>query len=427
MRVSLAILLLSSASLPALAKDLSPIEQLGKSIFFDANLSVNGAQPCAFCHDPGMGFSSPHGHFNAEGAVVEGAVAGRFGNRKPPTAAYAGNAPVFHHTWEDGEILFVGGAFFDGRATGHKLGSVTADQAEGPFLNPLEMALPHQACVVQRVCNPADPAAYPQGMAAVWGADACNIPLPEGLAASCDDPDALVTIGDEDLLARIDGAFDQIALSLAAYEASSEVNRFSSRYDRWLRGEAELSAEEKLGLEVFQGKGLCAECHVLGAGGPDRALFTDYTYDNIGVPRNPANPYYSALPVNPAGKDWRDPGLGAILAKDALYAGQADAMTGKQKVPTLRNVDKRLTADTTKAYMHNGYFKTLAGVVHFYNTRDVLPACKGDATEAEALAQNCWPAPEVAENVNKDELGNLKLTAAEEQAIVAFLGTLSDE
>jgi len=82
--------------------------------------------------------------------------------------------------------------------------------------------------------------------------------------------------------------------------------------------------------------------------------------------------------------------------------------------------------DFVKAYGHNGYFKSLWGIVHFYNTRDVLPVCAGDYTEAQALAANCWPAPEVPANVNTAELGDLGLTLAEEQALVAFLTTLSD-
>lgn len=93
---------------------------------------------------------------------------------------------------------------------------------------------------------------------------------------------------------------------------------------------------------------------------------------------------------------------------------------GKFKVPTLRNI--ALTAP----YMHNGYFKTLRGVVAFYNDRDVRPACKIEATEVEALKNNCWPVPEVAENVNKDELGRLGLTEHEMDDIVAFMQTLTD-
>jgi cytochrome c peroxidase len=89
-------------------------------------------------------------------------------------------------------------------------------------------------------------------------------------------------------------------------------------------------------------------------------------------------------------------------------------------------VDLRPSEDFVKAYTHNGYFKTLEGIVHFYNTRDVLPVCPGDYTEAQALADNCWPAPEVAETVNMDELGDLGLTPDEEAAIVAFMRALSD-
>ena len=99
---------------------------------------------------------------------------------------------------------------------------------------------------------------------------------------------------------------------------------------------------------------------------------------------------------------------------------------GKFKVPTLRNVDLRPAPDFVKAYGHNGYFKTLKGIVHFYNTRDVKPVCPGLYSEAQALAENCWPVPEVAENVNTTELGDLGLSDAEEDAIVAFLKTLSD-
>jgi cytochrome c peroxidase len=96
-------------------------------------------------------------------------------------------------------------------------------------------------------------------------------------------------------------------------------------------------------------------------------------------------------------------------------------------VPTLRNVDKRPEPAFVKAYMHNGYFKTLKGVVHFYNTRDTKQACK-DAftTEADALAQGCWPQAQVGANVNKAELGDLGLTEAEEVAIVKFMQALSD-
>ena len=105
-------------------------------------------------------------------------------------------------------------------------------------------------------------------------------------------------------------------------------------------------------------------------------------------------------PATIADPAWADPGLGGFLASRPDYAAYADANMGKHKVPTLRNVDLRPSEDTVKAFGHNGYFKSLEGFVHFYNTRDVLPACPGDYTEEAALAANCWPAPEEAANLN---------------------------
>lgn len=120
------------------------------------------------------------------------------------------------------------------------------------------------------------------------------------------------------------------------------------------------------------------------------------------------------------------PGLGGFL-KNAGYPQEVyEAEWGKHKTVTLRNVDLRPGAGFVKAYGHNGYFKTLKGIVHFYNTRDVKPVCPGPYSEAQALAAGCWPAPEVSANLNTTEMGNLGLTPEEEEAIVAFLKALSD-
>ena len=146
-----------------------PLEALGRALFFDTDLSANRNQSCASCHDPAAGFGSPFAEFNAAGSVVEGSVPGRFGNRKPPSVAYATFSPILHHIIDDGDVTIVGGAFLDGRATGKKLGSPTADQAQGPLLNPVEMGLPHAACVVARVVNPEDPDKYAVSFADVWG------------------------------------------------------------------------------------------------------------------------------------------------------------------------------------------------------------------------------------------------------------------
>lgn len=420
-------LMVVSGAVAATAADLPQMVDLGRALFNDPDLSRNGDQACAFCHDPATGFAGPLAVVNGGGAVYEGSVAGRFGNRRPPTAAYVSPGPVFHHVMEDGGVLFVGGAFLDGRASGGLLGQPAADQAEGPFLNPLEMAMPHAACVVQRVCAPADPAAYPVSLGEVWGPEICAIDFPAGLAEACAAGDGGIEIEDEAVAAQVDAAFAAIARSLAAYEASAEVDRFSSTYDRWRAGETELTPQEALGADVFAGKGLCAECHVLDPGPHgEPALLTDFTYDNLGVPKNPDLPWYAA-PENPEGADWVDLGLGATMRADPVYDTLAPLQDGKFKVPTLRNVAAGTDQGLTRAYMHNGYFKTLEGVVRFYNTRDVWPRCASDLVrEADALAQQCWPAPEVAANVNRDELGDLKLTAEEEAALVAFMKTLTD-
>ncbi len=400
---------------------LSPEELLGKAVFFDVRLSVNGNQSCATCHAPGVGWTGDLSHVNAGTVVYEGSIPGRFGNRKPPSAAYAAQAPVLHAIVEEGETLLVGGNFWDGRATGERLGNPAADQAQGPFVNPVEQALPDSACVVHRVCT----APYAASLDSL-SPGACAIAWPAGIDASCSKPEGRVELPLAER-AKSDAAYDRIALAIAAYERSSEVNPFSSKYDRHLAGQAALSPEEQLGLELFKGKGKCAECHVLDPGpNGEPALFTDFTFDNLGVPANPENPWYRAADRNPEGAAWRDRGLGEFLGTHRQWRALAGENVGKQKVPTVRNVDLRPSPDFVKAYMHNGYFKTLKGVVSFYNTRDVKPVCEVPLPESEAMARGCWPAAEVAENVNREELGDLGLTEAEEDAIVAFMKALSD-
>lgn len=384
--VSTVLLALSVGVGVAVSGEPTAKETLGKLIFFDENLSLNSNQSCATCHAPEAGWTGPTSFINDHGAVYEGSIPGAFGDRKPPSSAYATQSPILH---VDKKGVFVGGNFWDGRATGERLGSPAAEQALGPFLNPKEQALETPDDVVTRVCA----SSYASLFMTVWGADACS---------------------DKD-------AYDYIGLSIAAYEASPEVNAFTAKYDWSMQGKAKLTQLERRGFALFQGKGKCSKCHVSEGRAP---LFTDYTYDNLGIPKNPENP------ATIANSSWADPGLGGFLkTRTDDYAAYADANMGKHKVPTLRNVGLG-PEGVVKAYGHNGYFKTLEGIVHFYNTRDVLPACPGDGTpytEAQALDAKCWPAPEVEANLNTRELGNLGLSADEEAAIVAFLKTLSDD
>ena len=397
-------------------------ETFGKALFFDPGLSINGNQSCASCHAPEAGWSGDDPVINAHGAAYEGSISGRFSNRRPPTAAYATPSPVLHTKKEKGEILFVGGNFWNGRATGERLGNPAADQAQGPFLNPVEQALADSACVVFKVCT-----RYKSAFERVWPGS-CAIAWPDNARAICSREDGKLALSSQQRTAS-DRAYDRVALSIAAFEASAEVNAYTSKFDYFLAGLVKLTPQEDQGLQLFKDKGRCAQCHVLDKGtNGEPPLFTDFTFDNLGVPRNPDNPWY-AMPArfNPQGRKWLDQGLGEFLASRADYRKFADGNYGKQKVPTLRNVDKRPNPGFVKAYMHNGYFKTLKGVVNFYNTRDVKPACKDPFTaEADALARGCWPEPQVKANVNKSEMGNLGLTDAEEDAIVKFMQTLTD-
>jgi cytochrome c peroxidase len=350
---------------------LAPIEQLGKSIYFD-KISVPNSMACADCHAPIVGFTGPMAGFNIHGSVYRGADAQNFGARKPPSSAYATLSPVFHF---DGE-LFVGGNFWDGRATGERLGNPAAEQALGPFLNPAEHNVPDMKTVLTKIAK----SKYASLWVIVWG---------EPLKYSTE--------------AEISLNYDRVGLAIAAYEGSAEVNQFTSKFDFVQQGLTSFTPKEAWGLELFNSeeKGKCALCH-LSSG--EKPLFTDFTFDNLGVPKNPENPVYKYDP------SFVDPGLGGFLLTRDDYKAMADDNMGKHKVPTLRNVDKKPGLGFTKAYTHNGVFKSLKEVVHFYNTRDV----------------GTWPAPEVAKNVNADELGNLGLTEAEEDAIVAFMKTLSD-
>jgi cytochrome c peroxidase len=370
-----------SARLKPSKFNLTPMQELGRNLFFDKIASPDNMS-CADCHAPEVGFTGPIAGINAHGAVYRGAVAKRLGNRKPPTYAHATLSPIFYYDTD--EELFIGGNFWDGRATGERLGDPAADQALGPFLNPVEQNNPSKKAVLEQIAQ----SKYAELWEQVWG-----------------EPVSVETQED------IEDNYDRVGLSIADFEDSEEVNQFSSKFDMVEKGMAEFTEKEAWGMELFNGKAFCSECH-------PAPNFTDFTYDNLGVPKNPENPFYDmdnvylddGSPINPLGADWIDPGLGGFLETRPEWASLAAENYGKHKVPTLRNVGKARSEVFPKAYMHNGVFKSLKEVVHFYNTRDVED----------------WPPPEVGVNINTDELGNLGLTETEENAIVAFMMTLSD-
>jgi cytochrome c peroxidase len=347
--------------------------RLGRLLFFDATLSEPAGQSCASCHDPTAAFSDP----DRSRPTSKGVHRERFGSRNTPSAMYLVFSPAFHFDSKEGH--YVGGQFWDGRA------ATLEEQAKAPFLSQVEMANPDKRAVVEKVRR----AAYAAVFDRVYGSGALD---------------------------DVEEAYERIAGAIAAFERSAEFQPFNSRYDAWQAGKAQLTEQELRGLKLYEDekKGNCAACHPSQRGPKGEApLFTDFTYDNLGVPRNPDNPFYTQdKTYNPDGAAFVDKGLGGAVKK-----AEED---GKFKVPTLRNIAR------TAPYMHNGYFKTLRGVVAFYNDRDVRPACKGEATEAEALKRTCWPAAEVAANVNKEELGDLKLSEQEVDDIVVFMRTLDD-
>ena len=427
-----AYLVLSAAAVPAVeleSHDVLKIE-LGKKLFYDTSLSANGTQSCASCHAPEFGFTGPDAIANAGGAVYEGALPNHYGNRKPPSAAYAGDSPQLY---QDAEGAWFGGMFWDGRATGWTLGDPLAEQAQGPYLNPLEQSLAN----AQVLCGKVKNSDYADLFVEVWGAGAL------------------------DCAKDVNGVYVRIGQSVAAYERSSEVNPFSSKFDlfwdnaaaagldvsqikcgtgggggmggamgcpgggsdphRWTAFRSlGLTDSELQGLAVFNdpSRADCASCHTLDPGMDGYPLFTDFGYDNIGFPKNPDNPFYG-MPArwNPEGANWIDYGLGGFLQKAGFLEEVYEPQMGKFKVPTLRNVDLRPAPDVVKAYGHNGYFKSLDEIVLFYHWRAMMDRMGGIGGMV-----NMFPPPEVDANRTQTAI----FPRPQVDNIVAFLKTLSD-
>lgn len=330
-------------------------EQLGSLLYFDENLSINQNQACASCHLPTAGFADPDQHL----PVSEGSIAGKFGSRNSPSASYAAFFPEF--TLKGG---IQGGQFWDGRAAN------LTEQAKGPFLNPVEMAMPNKAAVLLAVESSG--VGYSQLFLDVCGSNAFD--------------DAR-----NNFQPGIENAYDCLADSIAIFERTEELSPFTSKFDAVEAGLAVFTAVEEEGFDLFTGRAKCKKCHSLG-GGKEKTVFTDFKFHNIGVPSNPEMLSLAGLP-----DDFKDLGLGGAL--------NDPKENGKFKTTHLRNVE------LTPPYMHNGVMTTLKEVVHFYNTRDIA----GE-----------WPEPEISDNLDSKLVGDLGLTDTEENAIVEFMKTLND-
>jgi len=421
------------------------LADLGKKMFFDQNLSVNKSQSCASCHAQETGFTGPDSAINAAGAVEPGAVPERFGNRKPPSSAYAGESPLLGY--DEAKKTWFGGMFWDGRATGWTLGDPLAEQAMGPFLNPLEMNMPDAKLVVVRVAH----SEYAAEFESLWGPGSLDF-----------------TNGEQ-----VQAAYVRIAQSIAAYERSEEVNPYTSKFDLFYQnaklagkniklittmglegmgGQQQrpdrwgyyrnlgLSDDELKGLAVFNDSmrmgGNCASCHRLDEGPDGYPLFTDFGYYNLGIPKNPENPFYT-MPKkwNPDGMKWIDYGLGGFLKKAGYETTVYQPEMGKFKTPSLRNIDLRPSPDFVKAFGHNGFFKSMdgmKGIVHFYAWRAMMDTGGmggggmgnggmggGGMTPDPSL----FPSPEYDENRIVMKPFNFMMHG---EYLIAFLKTLSD-
>lgn len=360
------VLVFSFATLAVAFEYINPVdtdqELVGKMLYFDVDLSEPAGQACASCHHPDFGFADP----DRDLPVSEGVIPGRFGNRNSPSAAYAMFFPIF--TLKGG---IQGGQFWDGRAPD------LAAQARGPFLNPVEMNNTTRGQVIGKI----GVSAYVDLFETVCGPDAF---APE----------------------NVDSSYVCMSEAIAAFEMTDELNKFTSKFDCVEAGRAEFTPLEDEGRRLFSGSGKCGHCHLANEGGNSPVLFTDFKYHNIGLPNN-------RISFDLVGAPFVDLGLGG-----ALNDPKED---GRFKSEHLRNID------LTPPYMHNGVLTDLWQVVHFYNTRDVLALCDPAQGNLDpGFATECWPEPEVPDNMDSSFVGDLGLTLDEEMAIVEFMKTFTD-
>jgi len=345
------------------------LRELGEALFFDENLSLDRGQSCASCHDPEYGFADPRRA--ADGAFSLGDDGVSLGDRNAPSASYAAFVPSFHQTKEG---VWVGGMFWDGRASGLE------EQAAGPPLNPIEMGMPDRQSVVQRLQE-----------------------NPEYV-------DAFQTLFGPNIFDETDTAFEGMTQAIASFERSEAFAPFDSKYDRFLRGEAELTRQEELGRLLFFSQQFtnCNMCHQLRSSPIDPAeTFSNYEHHNIGVPENLAGRKQNGVAPGTV-----DEGL----LNNPLVTGLAQQ--GKFKTPTLRNVA------VTGPYMHNGVFQELRTVVLFYNRYNSLVETRQTNPETGKPFRD----PDVPHSLSVKELTHgPALDDRRIDALVAFLKTLTDQ
>ncbi|MBN4075015.1 methylamine utilization protein MauG [Gammaproteobacteria bacterium AH-315-E17] len=347
----------------------SKLVDLGTALFFDVNLSKDRTQSCATCHDPARAFIDWRDSGVAAAASLGGDLMS-LGDRNAPTISYAALTPKFHINAE-GE--YEGGMFLDGREPD------LAGQAGGPPLNPLEMGFLNKAAVIERLI---ESPVYEVAFKELFG---------------------------EAIFNNSDAAYAAMTESIAAFEKTDFFSPFDSKYDRYLRGEYELSREEELGLTLFFSEQFtnCNQCHQLNTlPGSARETFSNYTFHNIGTPVNKI-----LRTANGLGIDYIDNGL--LENQEVNDPAQA----GRFKVSTLRNIA------ITAPYMHNGVFQDLKTVVLFYNKFNT----RSSSAQINPETGEVWGEPEVAENISLTELESAPaLDERRIDALVAFMRLLTD-
>jgi cytochrome c peroxidase len=451
------------------------VEILGKLMNFDKNISPNENVACSSCHMPYAGFSGPIPSVNLTMIAYPGSVHFRAGKRTAQRYTYASYFPALDYNATQG--AFFGGNFWDSRATGYLIRNPSAEQSQFPPVDPLEMGNPDTACIVYKLSL----AKYRPLFEEVWGAGSFDIAWPADTASICATPNGAASLGGSATpvalspsdRTRSNADYDHWAQSLNAYEHSLSVSPFTSKFDAYLAGKYKLTAKEKAGYDLFRGKGNCNSCHLDGRStaptpeAPDGTdptaedtgvaanvtpVFTCFGSSNLGLPKNPRDSiYYETTPdsygftPNPAGYAYTDYGLGEFLRSGYATAPNpnsswrkfASTSDGQMQTMTVRDValaPPQCTGGTEapgpyfqKEFFHNGYIKSLKQLVHFYNTRDVyrMPVSSGNCPAGTVEKVNCWPEPEVPQNIDMT-VGNLGLTETEENQIVAFMETLND-
>ena len=372
-------------ALAATGARLSRIEQIGLRVFNDTNLSEPRGLACVGCHMAGTGFANNNG---SRTGVALGGKPGSLGLRNAMTNAYSGLVPGFSFRVEDGELEAIGGHFWDGRA------NTLTEQAQAPFLNPLEMNNPNAQAVIDKIAR----SAYAPLLRAEFG---------NGIFS-----DAAV-------------AMQQVGTAVEAFERSAQMQPFTSKYDAMVRGETRLNPQEQRGMALFMDPvgANCAGCHLMSptSGNPLDSPFSEFTYYATGIPRNRAiaqNTDPAFFDLGLCGPNRSKP----VIPATAPAGSSVEDFCGKFRMVSLRNVALR------QAFMHNGFFKDLREVVNFYSTRNSDP----QRWYGPSGVPNDLPAAYLPNIENKKAPFDRKrsdgplLSPTETDDLLAFLRTLND-